>query len=171
MHQSTKIQRSYKCDLILEKSFWPSWKWALVPPCPHLWRLTTNCGYFWKSRTSTNKFHTLMSSTIARMSHHQFFVQKEHHLMWCKVPKAASTSWLHAFLQLANVPQHQMPEVRCSRDKWQYAVYGIANFALTGNVESVECCSERKWQDWLNAVNGVLQMSASSVLCVLKLKC
>ena len=78
-----------------------------------------------------------MSPTFARMSHHQFFVQKEHHLMWCKVPKAASTSWLHAFLQLANVPQHQMPEVRCSRDNMQ-------SMHRTENVESVECCSERK---------------------------
>merc|ERR1711892_1030797 len=36
-------------------------------------------------------------SILKRTSHHQFFVQKEHGLMWCKVPKAASTSWLHAY--------------------------------------------------------------------------
>jgi len=30
--------------------------------------------------------------------------------MWCKVPKAASTSWLHAFLSLAHVPSHEIPE-------------------------------------------------------------
>merc|ERR1719431_819109 len=47
---------------------------------------------------------------MKRTSHHQFFVQKEHGLMWCKVPKAASTSWLHAFLQLARVPPGQIPE-------------------------------------------------------------
>lgn len=49
-------------------------------------------------------------SLIKKTSHHQFFVQKEHGLMWCKVPKAASTSWLHAFLQLARVPPGQIPE-------------------------------------------------------------
>jgi len=47
---------------------------------------------------------------IKKTSHHQFFVQREHGLMWCKVPKAASTSWLHAFLKLANVPEHLVPE-------------------------------------------------------------
>ena len=46
-----------------------------------------------------------------RTSHHQFFVQREHGLMWCKVPKAASTSWLHAYLNLANIPEHEIPEV------------------------------------------------------------
>lgn len=30
--------------------------------------------------------------------------------MWCKIPKAASTSWLHAFLKLAHVPEHEIPE-------------------------------------------------------------
>jgi len=30
--------------------------------------------------------------------------------MWCKVPKAASTSWLHAFLRLARVPEDQIPQ-------------------------------------------------------------
>ena len=30
--------------------------------------------------------------------------------MWCKVPKAASTSWLYAFLELAHVPSNQIPE-------------------------------------------------------------
>merc|ERR1719431_1066134 len=49
-------------------------------------------------------------SVLKKTSHHQFFVQKEHGLMWCKVPKAASTSWLHAFLQLARVPPGQIPE-------------------------------------------------------------
>jgi len=49
-------------------------------------------------------------SLIKKTSHHQFFVQREHGLMWCKVPKAASTSWLHAFLKLANVPDHLIPE-------------------------------------------------------------
>ena len=33
--------------------------------------------------------------------------------MWCKVPKAASTSLLHAYLELAHVPHHQIPEVTC----------------------------------------------------------
>ena len=33
--------------------------------------------------------------------------------MWCKVPKAASTSLLHAYLDLAHVPHHQIPEVTC----------------------------------------------------------
>ena len=33
----------------------------------------------------------------------------DHHLL-TQVPKAASTSWLHAFLKLANVPQHLIPE-------------------------------------------------------------
>ena len=33
--------------------------------------------------------------------------------MWCKVPKAASTSLLHAYLKLAHVPHHQIPEVTC----------------------------------------------------------
>ena len=31
--------------------------------------------------------------------------------MWCKVPKAASTSWLHAYLTMAHVPQYEIPEV------------------------------------------------------------
>jgi len=47
---------------------------------------------------------------LKRTSHHQFFVQKEHGLMWCKVPKAASTSWLHAFLAMAHVPEYEIPE-------------------------------------------------------------
>jgi len=47
---------------------------------------------------------------LKKTSHHQFFLQKEHGLLWCKVPKAASTSWLHAFLQLTNVPESQIPE-------------------------------------------------------------
>merc|ERR1719244_906975 len=47
---------------------------------------------------------------LKKTSHHQFFVQKEHGLMWCKVPKAASTSWLHAFLSLAHVPDEEVPE-------------------------------------------------------------
>ncbi|XP_042205527.1 carbohydrate sulfotransferase 11-like [Homarus americanus] len=38
-----------------------------------------------------------------RTTFHQMFVDKEHSLTWCKVPKAASTSWLHAFLQVAGV--------------------------------------------------------------------
>ena len=33
--------------------------------------------------------------------------------MWCKVPKAASTSLLYAYLELAHVPHHQIPEVSC----------------------------------------------------------
>ena len=45
-----------------------------------------------------------------RSSHHQFFLQKEHGMLWCKVPKAASTSWLHAFLSLAKVSDHEIPE-------------------------------------------------------------
>lgn len=49
-------------------------------------------------------------SLLKRSSHHQFFVQREYNLMWCKVPKAASTSWLYAFLSLAHVPQSQIPE-------------------------------------------------------------
>merc|ERR1739838_182102 len=49
-------------------------------------------------------------SILKRTSHHQFFVQKEHGLMWCKVPKAASTSWLHAYLRLADVPEYEIPE-------------------------------------------------------------
>merc|ERR1719228_2421459 len=49
-------------------------------------------------------------SLLKKTSHHQFFVQKEHGLMWCKVPKAASTSWLHAFLSLARVSQQEIPE-------------------------------------------------------------
>merc|ERR1711892_626085 len=49
-------------------------------------------------------------SILKRTSHHQFFVQKEHGLMWCKVPKAASTSWLHAYLRLAHVPEYEIPE-------------------------------------------------------------
>merc|ERR1719206_1293622 len=49
-------------------------------------------------------------SVLKRTSHHQFFVQKEHGLMWCKVPKAASTSWLHAFLTMAHVPEYEIPE-------------------------------------------------------------
>ena len=55
---------------------------------------------------------TLLSSSNFRTSYHQFFVQREHGLMWCKVPKAASTSLLYAYLQLAHVPRHQIPEVR-----------------------------------------------------------
>ena len=31
--------------------------------------------------------------------------------MWCKVPKAASTSWLHAYLTMAHVPHYEIPEV------------------------------------------------------------
>merc|ERR1719150_3577693 len=46
-------------------------------------------------------------SILKKTSHHQFFVQREHGLMWCKVPKAASTSWLHAYLNLANVPEFE----------------------------------------------------------------
>ncbi|KAK7086393.1 hypothetical protein SK128_021996 [Halocaridina rubra] len=38
-----------------------------------------------------------------RTSFHQMFVDRMHSLTWCKVPKAASTSWLHAFLELAGV--------------------------------------------------------------------
>ncbi|XP_071530132.1 carbohydrate sulfotransferase 11-like [Panulirus ornatus] len=34
---------------------------------------------------------------------HQMFVDQKHGLTWCKVPKAASTSWLHAFLELGGV--------------------------------------------------------------------
>jgi len=49
-------------------------------------------------------------SILKKTSHHQFFVQREHGLMWCKVPKAASTSWLHAYLSLANVPEYEIPE-------------------------------------------------------------
>lgn len=49
-------------------------------------------------------------SLLKKTSHHQFFVQKEHGLMWCKVPKAASTSWLHAYLTLAHVPKYDIPE-------------------------------------------------------------
>ena len=56
--------------------------------------------------------NTIQSNNF-RTSHHQFFVQKDHGLMWCKVPKAASTSLLHAYLKLAHVPHHQIPEVRC----------------------------------------------------------
>ena len=54
-----------------------------------------------------HSLHRLMLSLL-RPSHHQFFVQKEHQLMWCKVPKAASTSWLYAFLDLAHVPRSQV---------------------------------------------------------------
>ena len=35
----------------------------------------------------------------------------EQGFLWCKVPKAASTSLLYAYLQLAHVPSHQIPEV------------------------------------------------------------
>merc|ERR1719228_3047128 len=49
-------------------------------------------------------------SLLKKTSHHQFFVQKEHGLMWCKVPKAASTSWLHAYLTMAHVQEYQIPE-------------------------------------------------------------
>jgi len=49
-------------------------------------------------------------SNLKKTSHHQFFVQKQHGLMWCKVPKAASTSWLHAYLRLADVPEYEIPE-------------------------------------------------------------
>merc|ERR1719369_494222 len=49
-------------------------------------------------------------SLLKRTSHHQFFVQKEHGLMWCKVPKAASTSWLHAYLTMAHVQEYEIPE-------------------------------------------------------------
>ena len=99
------------------------------------------------------------------MSHHQFFVQKEHQLMWCKVPKAASTSWLHAFLQLANVPQHQMPEVRCSPDSMQYVVYTPSeqgmlnpplNVVLKGN--------DRIGFTVDSAVKSVFHMSAAPVV-------
>lgn len=38
-----------------------------------------------------------------RTTFHQMFVDRTHSLTWCKVPKAASTSWLHAFLELAGV--------------------------------------------------------------------
>ncbi|XP_066971737.1 carbohydrate sulfotransferase 11-like [Macrobrachium rosenbergii] len=38
-----------------------------------------------------------------RTTFHQMFVDRAHSLTWCKVPKAASTSWLHAFLELAGV--------------------------------------------------------------------
>lgn len=47
---------------------------------------------------------------LKKTSHHQFFVQREYGLMWCKVPKAASTSWLHAFLKLSHVPSYDIPE-------------------------------------------------------------
>jgi len=47
---------------------------------------------------------------LKKTSHHQFFVEKDHGLMWCKVPKAASTSLLYAYLELAHVPHHQIPE-------------------------------------------------------------
>lgn len=36
-----------------------------------------------------------------RTTFHQMFVDRDHSLTWCKVPKAASTSWLHAFLEIA----------------------------------------------------------------------
>ncbi|KAK8735269.1 hypothetical protein OTU49_005594 [Cherax quadricarinatus] len=38
-----------------------------------------------------------------RSTFHQMFVDQEHSLTWCKVPKAASTSWLHALLEVAGV--------------------------------------------------------------------
>ncbi|XP_069180830.1 carbohydrate sulfotransferase 11 isoform X2 [Procambarus clarkii] len=38
-----------------------------------------------------------------RSTFHQMFVDQQHGLTWCKVPKAASTSWLHAFLEIAGV--------------------------------------------------------------------
>lgn len=46
---------------------------------------------------------------LKKTSHHQFFVQKEAGLLWCKVPKAASTSWLFAYLKMAGVPEHEIP--------------------------------------------------------------
>lgn len=48
-------------------------------------------------------------SLLKKTSHHQFFVQKDVGLLWCKVPKAASTSWLFAYLQMAGVPEHEIP--------------------------------------------------------------
>jgi len=47
---------------------------------------------------------------LKKTSNHQFFVQKQYGLMWCKIPKAASTSWLHAFIKLANIPEDQIPK-------------------------------------------------------------
>ncbi|XP_050695185.1 carbohydrate sulfotransferase 13-like [Eriocheir sinensis] len=46
-----------------------------------------------------------------RSSFHQIFVDRSHSLTWCKVPKAASTSWLHAFLQLAGVEEGALRDV------------------------------------------------------------
>ncbi|KAK4318721.1 hypothetical protein Pmani_010293 [Petrolisthes manimaculis] len=37
---------------------------------------------------------------------HQMFVDERHGLTWCKVPKAASTSWLYAFLQVAGIEEN-----------------------------------------------------------------
>ena len=56
------------------------------------------------------RFYSNLNCFYCRASHHQFFVQKEKKLMWCKVPKAASTSWLFAFLSLAHVPMSEIPE-------------------------------------------------------------
>jgi len=47
---------------------------------------------------------------LKKSSHHQFFLQKSKDLLWCKVPKAASTSWLYAFLRMANVAEYEIPE-------------------------------------------------------------
>ncbi|XP_023320429.1 carbohydrate sulfotransferase 11 [Eurytemora carolleeae] len=47
---------------------------------------------------------------LKKSSFHQFFLEKTHELLWCKVPKAASTSWLYAFLKMANVLEDEIPE-------------------------------------------------------------
>jgi len=64
------------------------------------------------SSTSTKGIETDLETwaLLKKGSHHQFFLEKSNELLWCKVPKAASTSWLYAFLKMANVQEHELPE-------------------------------------------------------------
>ena len=56
--------------------------------------------------------------------------------MWCKIPKAASTSWLHAFIKLSHVPETQIPEVKIKIHAWDYSANLDYYYDLKGLVSA-----------------------------------
>jgi hypothetical protein len=57
-----------------------------------------------------------MSSTYSLRSGAQgcqhFLAILPQYILYVQVPKAASTSWLFAYLQMAGVPEQEIPDVR-----------------------------------------------------------